>query len=443
MTYDLGQPNPKQKEFLLSQTKYTAYGGARGGGKSWVLRKKMALMALNYPGIRLLIIRRSYPELMENHVQPMMSDMAELIVKGAVKYKQAENVMEFCNGSRIVFGYLMTDKDLLRYQGQEYDVIALDEATQFKETMFRTLTASLRGANDFPKRFYLTCNPGGVGHAWVKRLFVDRRYSETERAEEYRFIQAKVYDNTALLEKDPEYVRLLENLPPDQKAAWLEGRWDVFEGQFFPEFGAEHICQPFEIPAHWRRYFGMDYGLDMLAGYWAAADEKGELWIYREAYQSGLLMSEAAEKIRAMTMGEAVEGYFAPPDLWNRRQDTGRSVADAFAENGIYLMKVSNDRVTGWLEVKEWLKRGAEGKPRLHIFDSCRHLAESFPMLMHSQKDPNDVDTEPHEFTHGPDAVRYLLAGRPMAASAPAAPRDWDEPGGYEEQMMDFLAFGR
>jgi len=441
--YRMEPPSEKQKEFFLAREKYVAYGGARGGGKSWAVRKKAVLMALHYPGIRILILRRTFPELRENHVLPLMRELKPLAKAGACRYRQSDNAIAFKNGSRVKFGYCQNDEDALQYQGQEYDVIFMDEATHFSYEQFDLIQASLRGANDFPKRFYLTCNPGGVGHGWVKRLFIDRSFTGKERPEEYRFIQARVYDNKYLLEKDPEYLHNLERLSPEKRAAWLEGRWDVFEGQYFPEFGEGHVCEPFEIPKHWRRYFAMDYGLDMFAGYWAAADEKGELWIYREAYQSDLIASDAAKMVKRMTGEERLEGDFAPPDMWNRKSDTGATTADAFAGEGIYLTRVSNDRVNGWLEMKEWTKVRENGKARLHVFSCCRNLIGSFPNLLHSQKNPIDVDTEPHKYTHGPDAIRYLLAGRPAPAEKAGAARTQAGAGWYEEQMTSFLRFGR
>ena len=171
------KPSEKQKEFLLSKAKYTAYGGARGGGKSWALRYKLLLLCLRYAGIRTVIIRRTFPELRENHVGALY----ELAVKtGLAEYSETHKVFRFINGSQIKLGYLDTETDLLQYQGQEFDVIAIDEATQLYERAFAVLAASLRGANAFPKRMYLTCNPGGVGHGWVKRLFIDRAYREGE-----------------------------------------------------------------------------------------------------------------------------------------------------------------------------------------------------------------------------------------------------------------------
>nr|UCS96193.1 MAG: terminase large subunit [Caudoviricetes sp.] len=438
---DLSRTSGKQKAFFEARTRFVAYGGARGGGKSWAVRQKAALMALNYPGIRLLILRRTYSELRENHILPLLAELY-----GAAKYKESEKAFTFPNGSRLRFGYCDGETDVLQYQGQEYDAIFMDEATQFTEYQFQTLTACLRGANSFPKRFYLTCNPGGVGHAWVKRLFVTQKYENSERPEDYTFIRASVKDNQVLVENDPEYVRMLENLPGDLRRAWLEGDWDVFQGQYFTEFRENlHVMEPFALPEWWRRYFTMDYGLDMFAAYWIAMDNFGRAYVYREAYKSNLVMSDAAALAREMTGGEKIEAWFAPPDMWNRRQDTGGTVADAFAKNGIPLVKASNNRAQGWLNVKEWLKPGLDeaGLPcaGLRIFRHCANLIESFPPLQVSQKDPNDCDTEPHRFTHGPDAIRYFVAGRPYPAALPVE-RDEDAPAPYQEQVNDFLNFG-
>lgn len=437
---EIPPPNPKQGEFFLARTRFVAYGGARGGGKSWAVRQKAVLMALEYPGIRLLVLRRTFPELRENHILPLMAQL-----KGVAAYKETDKAFTFPGGGRLRFGYCDREADVLQYQGQEYDVIFLDEATQFTEFQFQTLTACLRGANRFPKRFYLTCNPGGVGHAWVKRLFVDRDYRQDERGEDYTFIQANVYDNQVLMENDPGYVRMLRNLPEDVRRAWLDGDWNVFQGQYFTEFREElHVVKPFPIPAWWRRYFTMDYGLDMLAGYWIAVDNFGRAFVYREVFEPNLIISQAAERILQANGTEQVEIWYAPPDLWNRRQDTGRSVADIFLEHGIPLAKADNSRAQGWLDMKEWLKpvRGERGEvcAGLRIFQGCRNLIKSIPALQVSEKNPNDCASEPHEYTHGPDAIRYFIAGRPFPASLPVE-RDEDMPAEYEEQVHDFLQF--
>lgn len=416
MQIDFGTPNPKQEEFLLSKTRFTAYGGARGGGKSWVVRTKAKLMALRYAGIRILIMRKTFPELRENHILPLMGELM-----GIATYKDSDKSFTFLNGSRLRFGYCDNDADVHQYQGQEYDVIFMDEATHFTEFQFSTLTACIRGVNGFPKRMYLTCNPGGVGHAWVKRLFIDRDYKPSENPDDYTFIQAKVTDNRVLMEQDPEYVKMLDNLPDDLRRAWRDGDWDLFAGQYFTEFKRDiHVVEPFQIPKDWRVYRTLDYGLDMLACYWVAMDERGRAYVYKEAYRSDMIISKAAELINSMTT-EQVKATFAPPDLWNRRQDTGKSVAQIFAEHGIVLTKASNARVAGWLDVKEWLSPYGEGEANLKFFSNCNNIIRSLPQLQHDIHDPSDVATEPHEITHGPDAIRYFCAGRP-APNRPKQP---------------------
>lgn len=415
--FSISKPYPKQVLFFEAKARYVAYGGARGGGKSWAARTKAVLLALNNAGIQILLLRRTMPELRENHVVPLLKAL-----KGIAEYKESTKTFLFPNESRIVLGYCKNENDVLQYQGQQYEVIFMEEATQFSEFQFQTLTESNRVSGlcktDFKPRMYFTCNPGGVGHAWVKRLFIDRNYKNSERPEDYVFIQSKVYDNAFIMEHDPDYVRTLENLPEDRRRAMLDGDWDVYAGQYFGEFDREvHVIEPFEMPSYWRRYFVMDYGLDMLAGYFIAMDEQKRAYVYREIYKSGLTVSEAVNEIKNNTFEEIFQ-YIAPPDMWNRRQDTGKSVADIFAENGIYLSKAQNDRVQGWYELKEWLKVGKDEFGRktspLVFFKNCYNVIRCLPLAQYDDKKPNDVSNEPHEITHSLDAMRYFVAGQPL-----------------------------
>lgn len=410
-----GKPNPKQDLFLKAKERYVAYGGARGGGKSWALRFKLVVLCLRKPGIRCLLIRRTYAELQENHIRILKS----MIPESLAAYKSSDKVFSFANGSVLKLGYMDSENDVLRYQGQEYDIIALDEATQLTEYQFQTLKGCLRGANDFPKRMYLTCNPGGVGHAWVKRLFIDKDFRSDEDGNDYRFIQALLYDNEPLMKKDPDYEKNLKSLPEDIREAWLYGRWDVFDGQFFKEFDREiHTCEPFPIPEHWVRYRAFDYGLDMLACLWIAVDEKGEAYIYRELNKPGLIVSEAAKAIRDLTPeGEKIDVTYCPPDMWSRQKDTGKSMADLFIEGGINILAASNDRVQGWLQVKEGLairevrdEFTGENlrRSRLHIMKNCMELIKHLPLLQFDAKNVNDVSKVPHDITHNTDALRYF-----------------------------------
>lgn len=421
-TKSLGRPNARQKEFFSAKERFVAYGGARGGGKRWAVRKKATLLALRYPGIRMLLARRSLGEVWDNHILPLHTDL-----EGLAHYREAEKAFLFYNGSRLKFGYCDSERDVLQYQGQEYDVIFLDEATQFTEFQFSTLTACLRGANRCPRRMYLTCNPGGVGHGWVKRLFIDREYHPGERPQDYRFIPARVYDNKALMECDPGYVTMLENLPEDLRRAWLEGDWNAFAGQYFKEWRQEiHVLEPFTVPAEWRRYVAMDYGLDMLAACWIALAPDGKAYVYREVYESGRIGSQAADLLAQAGEGEEIYAYLAPPDLWNRRNDTGRSIAEIFFEKGIRLTKAQNDRVSGWMDLHEWLKPYKEEEKTvagLRVFRNCTNLIRCLPQLQFDAHRPNDAATQPHELTHAPDALRYFAAGRPFARAQNLTPK--------------------
>lgn len=416
MTLSIGRPNPRQIEFFKARARYIAYGGARGGGKSWAVRVKATLLALNYSGIKMLILRRTFPELYENHIRQM-----RVLLGDAALWRSQDKSFTFPNGSIIKFGYCKAESDVLQYQGQEYDVIFMDEATQFTEYQYATLTATIRGANPFPKRMYLTCNPGGVGHAWVKRLFIDRDFTGSERPEDYTFIKATVYDNAVLMDSDPDYVHMLENLPDGLREAWLLGSWDVFAGQYFTEWAPDvHVLKPFPVPYTWRRYFAMDYGLDMLAAYVIAVDPQDRAYVIKEHYESGLIISDAARAVKELCAGEEIFQWFAPPDLWNRNRDTGRSVAEIFGEQGIYLSQTDNERVNGWMDMHEYLRVTVDEQGQrsagLRIFADCKNLIRCIPLLQFDEKKPNDVSGEPHELTHAPDAIRYFCAGRPYAA---------------------------
>ena len=414
MEYTVPNLYPKQEMFCKSKAKYTCYGGARGGGKSFVARVKAILLALYYPGIQILLLRRTYNELLENHVVPLQKELKCQQKDKIAQYKSQEKVFEFPNGSRIKLGYCDTETDVLQYQGQAYEAIFMEEATQFTEFQFNCLKECNRLSGNCTKqvnpRMYLTCNPGGVGHAWVKRLFIDKDYIKDEIAEDYMFIPALVFENEYLMKNDPGYLKTLQSLPEDRRKAMLYGEWDVYEGQFFPEFKRNvHVVEPFPIPGDWYIYFAMDYGLDMLAGYWIAVDFDNNAYVFREVYESNLLVSEAREKIKEMTH-ENVYMYLAPPDMWNRHKETGKSTADIFAEGGIELYKTNNDRIQGWLQMKEWLKvykdEQEQDTSKIKIFSTCKNLIRCLPQVQHSDKKIGDVANEPHELTHSVDAIR-------------------------------------
>ena len=404
-----GAPNPKQKEFFACRSRYVAYGGARGGGKSWALRRKLIALCLRYPGIRCLILRRTLAEVKANHLTPILSELS-----GAVTYSERDRTVRFPSGSSIRLGYLASAGDLLQYQGQEFDIIAMDEATQFPEAAFTALKACLRGTARVPRRMYLTCNPGGIGHAWVKRLFVDRDFREDECPDDYRFIRASVFDNPALTEGDPSYVKQLRSLPPKLRDAWLYGRWDAFEGQFFPEFDPRrHVLPPPKsgVPGG-RRFIALDYGFDLLAALWVAVQPDGSLFVYRELCRPGLTIGEAAKAVADATR-EPCEYTVASPDLWNRRQDTGLSGVEIMSRAPALppLRRADDRRIPGWRALREYLS-AKEGFPSLGISSDCPELIRCMGALLFSSAVPEDAADEPHSVTHCPEALRYAVMSR-------------------------------
>ena len=275
-----------------------------------------------------------------------------------------------------------------------------------------------------------------IGHMWVKRLFIDREYNDGEKSEDYTFIHATVDDNPQLLNASPEYVQMLDLLPEDIRRAHRYGDWDALAGTFFPEFRKETHVRTFrKIPREWKKYRAFDYGLDMFACLWIAVDYNGRAYVYREVQQPDLIVSKAAQLMHDLTQpDEHIEFTIAPPDMWNRQKDSGKSMADLFMENGVGLLKASNNRVQGWAALKELLKpmRNDEDKPGLMVDSSCVGLIRNLPAIQHDDKNPSDCATQPHDITHICDALRYFSAMRTLAAERAIAPVT------YEDDYLDY-----
>ena len=429
MKLHIPRPNPRQAEFLSATEKYIAFGGARGGGKSWAVRTKAKLLALRYAGIRLLILRRTYQELESNHIRFLRQEL-----HGIAAYRATDRLFTFPNGSTLEFGYCANDSDLGRYQGAEYDVIFLDECTQLKEQWMRQLAACIRGVNDFPKRIYYTCNPGGPGHSYIKRLFIDRRFEAGENPADYRFIPARVTDNAALLKAQPDYVNQLEALPKRLRLAWLEGRWDVFQGQVFTEFTDDpahyrdrrhtHVIDPFDIPREWRIYRSYDFGYakPFSCGWWAV-DYDGVIYRILELYgctstpDEGVLWTPDKQfrEIRRIEdehpylKGRDIRGV-ADPAIWDTSR--GESVAETALKYRLYFEKGDNRRIAGWMQMHYRMQFDDEGYPQMYVFNTCKGFLRTVPQLMYSDLAPEDVDTKQED--HIADETRYFCMSRPL-----------------------------
>ena len=423
------------------------YGGARGGGKSWAVRTKAKILAAVYAGIKVLIVRRTFRELLNNHINPLRKEL-----HGLAKFNKSEKVFTFPNGSTIAFGYCDSDGDLGQYQGAEYDVIFLDEATQLQEAWIKEINACVRGVNNFPKRTYYTCNPGGASHGYIKRLFIDRRFEEAEKPEDYSFTQALVQDNRALMESQPEYVAQLETLPPKLREAWLYGKWDVYEGQFFEDFRTEpdarkcheagitpeearehgrwtHVIKPFDLNSGERRgwnimrSYDFGYGKPFSLGYWAV-DYDGVLYRILEIYgctkepNEGVKWSpeEQFRRFREFEnehpwlKGRKIVDSVADPAIWDTSR--GESIAETAERHGIYFSPGDNARIPGWMQVHYRLQFDKNGYARMYVFQGCNAFIRTIPLMMYSQTKPEDLDTTMED--HVADEVRYMCMSRPI-----------------------------
>lgn len=449
LTLEIDPPSEKQILFLKAKTKHVGFGGARGGGKSWAVRTKAKLLAFRYPGIRILIVRRTYPELVRNHIRILRQELF-----GIARYNDKDKVLTFPMKSVIEFAYCANDADLDRLQGVEYDCIFLDEATQLSEFQMKSITACLRGANNFPKRIYYTCNPGGQGHQYIKRIFIDRRYEEGENPEDYTFIQSLVTDNKVLMNLQPDYIKQLEALPPKIRDAWLYGSWDVYEGQFFEEFADRpehykdrmytHVIDAFEIPDGWQIYRSFDWGYNkpFSCGWWAV-DYDGVVYRILELYGCTKTPNEGVKwtpdrvfseihKIEVdhrWLKGKKILGV-ADPAIWNA--ETGESLAERAAKYQVYFQKGDNSRLTGWMQIHYRMAFDDNGFPMMYVFRNCKAFIRTIPLLVYDDHKPEDLDTDGED--HVADEVRYFCMTRQIKPRMATKPDPY-----YESPQAMFL----
>ena len=422
------RPNRKQVRFLRSKKRYVGFGGARGGGKSWSIRVKSTLLANRWPGIKILIVRRTLVELWNNHIEPLKA-----FLRGVAKYNQQERRFIFPNGSSISFEFYDCDRDEMKYQGVEYDVIFIDEATQFEERWLKIIASCCRGVNDFPHRIYYTCNPGGPGHSYIKRVFIDRDFRENEDPEDYEFIQSLVTENKALMESSPEYIGFLQNLPPKLKKGWLYGDWNIFTGMYFEEFRNDpehymdrrwtHVIEPFKPKAHWPIYRSFDWGYNkpFSCGWWTV-DEDGVIYrideFYGVQYSGGEPIPDTGLKWPPMKVfreikkheeehpwlkGKNIQGV-ADSAMWD--SEYGESIADTAAKCGVYFQQSDKARIPGWMQMHYRLMFDENGYARMYIFKNCKNFIRTIVTLEYDEHKAEDINTKGED--HAADEARYF-----------------------------------
>lgn len=429
------------------------YGGAAGPGKTEFLLWHCFHQCVEYPGLRVLMLRRSFGEMRRSLVVRSL----ERFDRAHARYAITENTWKFKNGSTLEFGYCDADADVYQYQSAEYDIVAWDELTQWKSDFpYLYLFSRVRSristiARGFVPHIIAATNPGGIGGMWVKRRFVDISAPETRTLHELDtgdpdnpaygtriFIPGLLRDNKYINEK--QYRAGLANLPQQQREALLDGSWDSIEGQYFTEWNrAVHVVKPFTIPPWWTRIRAVDYGhFAPWCCLWIAFDQDGNAVLYREQYQTQLTPRQQCELIIASQQpGEKIQSTIGDPSMW-AQTGAGTPVAQQYINNGVVMRKAMNARIAGWARVREYLigtapVHGPDGRPvmgeaglpvlipTLRVFETCHNFVRTFPMLIHDTKNPEDLDTDGED--HAADALRYGLMSRPNLARPPVSDR--------------------
>lgn len=452
------QPKQRQALELSDITPVTFYGGAKGGGKSHLVRAREVIRRLKYPGSKGLIIRRSYPELLSNHIRKFFVEYPQTINW----YNKSEKAIYWPNGSITEFSYLKNVDDVYNYQGREYEDISVDEITQHEEDVFKILRSSNRTTMSgiFPTMF-LTGNPGGRGHGWVKRIFIERKFKDKERPEDFAFVSARVEDNLALIKNDPMYVQRLNDLPDHLRRAYKDGDWDIFAGQVFDwratkEGVPYHVIPPISLPIDAVRFVDIDWGgnAPVAIGWKAVVNRFTEdglmfqrIYKYRELYYGIVGEVSSAEDFKSRhnldftdqnvariiaekSRGENIEYVVGDPSMFSAKPrsvtNKGKSVAetmnDYWSDNDIDIIikPGDNDRKNGLDRVRYWLGQAEDGLPRYQVFDTCKNTIRTYPELIYKDGE-DDVDTEIEDHIYDED--RYGFMSRPYGATVKAEPR--------------------
>ena len=415
------------------------YGGARGGGKShWLLSQMGADDCQRVPGLKCLLLRKVGKANLE-HFEDLRRRLFNRLPH---EFSAFRGILSFPNGSRIIAGHFQNEKDIDAYLGLEYDVIGIEEATTLTARKIQDVSTCCRTSKpNWRPRLYNSTNPGGVGHGWYRKRFIEPWQRGTES--DTRFIAARVDDNQF---NNPEYRKVLESLAGWQKRAWLEGDWDIAAGQYFTSLRREvHVVEDFDDTRAREWFMALDYGF---AHYTVAllgcTDGDGNVFVVDEHAERLWLPQRHAAAIKAMLARHVVpvdsglmrvesrktrpleiadlKRIVAGADVFSRQSD-GTTIAAQYAKHGITLRVANTDRINGWAEILQRFGDVDGGiRPTLFIHKRCARLIETLPTLQHDPNRPEDVlkvdaDEEGVGGDDAADALRYLVATKSRAVA--------------------------
>lgn len=425
---DIVKWTPKQKEAneAIKNNKFILYGGAMGGGKSYWLRWEMIKLLLQFwskyklRNVMVGLFCEDYPSLKDRHISKIKFEFPSWLGT----YSQQDHnftLAEWAGGGVLAFRNL---DDVSKYQSAEFAVIGVDELTKNTKDVFDFLRTRLRWVGVEDTKFLAGTNPGGVGHGWVKDMWINKIFDNNEKEKErFAFIQAKVEDNPHLTK---DYLNSLDSLPDKYRKAFREGDWDIFKGQYFSEWRKDiHTCDPFEIPSDWKKFVSIDYGYSKpSSAHWYAISPDGVIFAYRELYETELIFSDLAKMIIAMTPeSEELRYWVADPSIWAKKGDelsgaeTIQSVYKELKKKSLLLLQGNNERINGWQVVREYLKPFmVENKitARLQVFNTCTEFIRTLPSLVFDPIKVEDCDTDGED--HCADELRYALMTKPVPA---------------------------
>ena len=417
-----------QEQFLSAPEKEVLYGGAAGGGKSAAMLMDVLRYADN-PNHRGLLLRRTLGELSE-----LIDQSRKLYPKafnGAV-YKESKNLWIFPSKATIQLSYVDKDSDVIRFQGQSYTWIGIDELGHYPTPYVWNYLRSRLRTTDPTIQTYMrsSANPGGAGGWWIKKMFIDPApagepfWATNEETGKIlinpttnkplfqrRFIPARLTDNPYLTATG-EYEAMLLSLPEVERRRLLDGDWDVAEGAAFSEFNrADHVVDPFDMPTNWTRIRAADYGYaSPSCVLWGAVDWDNNLWIYRELYAKGLTGEALAQAVMEAERNDPPMMISVLDGACWSKHGTGPSIAETMIRNGVRWIPADKNRVSGKIEVHRRLQKNDYDEPRLRIFSTCTNLVRTLPTLPIAKTNSEDVDT--HAEDHAYDALRYMVMTR-------------------------------
>lgn len=430
---DLCNFTEKQQEALKMALhyKYFLYGGAMGGGKSYFLRWTLLRLLLQWAAeghknVAVGLFCEDYPSLKDRQISKIAKEFPPEL--GSINLDHKEYGRSFVLNEKYGRGAILFRNldDPSKYQSAEFAAEAIDELTKNDLDTFEDLRTRLRWPGIENTKFIGATNPGGIGHAWVKKKFIDGIHGVNEKEEDkFGYLQALATDNPFLPQS---YIDSLSGLPDEKRRAFLEGNWDIFKGQYFTEWRRDiHVKEPYNIPENWYKFLCMDYGYKApSAVYWCAVDEDGAIHVYNELYETELSAENLAEAILSMTNKiEEINYIVCDPSIWAKK-DSPVSAADRFASKWKditgkmpRMIKGINDRINGWTVMRDYLKPYPQDgvlTAKLRVFRTCPELIRTMPNLVYDKNKIEDLDTDSED--HAADALRYGIMSRPRSAES-------------------------